>query len=545
MKKHLAFLFIVLVSCSVFLFSSPVKEPGNDVEKEDKISRLVIGTTSKIEKAERGEYAFDMLASATSELPLVWLDTNGAYHPLLADYETEDGKTWVFTLKDGLAWSDGEPVTAEDILFTFQYEDSNGSAYLVSQTDSNGKVTAAKYSSATVSEDNRSITLVLPSPNVRMLGDMTSFRIMPKHIYKGNENPTTEDNRVGCGPYTFSSFSPSSGTIVFKANGNYPEEVKVEEIVYRLFGNEDTMYLSLENGDIDMVWNYSMGTPSTYQDYLASSSKVSLIAVPATNLPAVLAFNNSKGPFEDENLRKAVSYALDYDVFKTYFGSDASLVPNRGVVPTTTVGYKETEKLAKDEEKANFYMEEAGYKKNADGVYVDENGKQMSFTLTVNGSKVTHVSYAEIVKNQLDAFGILVNIEALDSASYNAKTSVKFSEGNITMEAAIYGYTSAGMGMGKGLGTIYVDGTHAVQGGCQVFASEFQEALKVLSSATNLDEYYEGAALVQDYYSNHTPLIALYWDNLVYACSSKYCDITVDATFGLNSVNNWKTIELN
>ena len=92
MKKHLAFLFIVLVSCSVFLFSSPVKESGNDVEKEDKISRLVIGTTSKIEKAERGEYAFDMLASATSELPRVWLDTNGAYHPLLADYETEDGE---------------------------------------------------------------------------------------------------------------------------------------------------------------------------------------------------------------------------------------------------------------------------------------------------------------------------------------------------------------------------------------------------------------------------------------------------------------------
>lgn len=540
-NKKLFFFLVVLLSCAISLFASPVKEEADTSLYE--VSRLTIGTTSKIEKAERGEYAFDMLSSATSALPLVWLDTNGAYHPLLTDFSTEDGITWVLTLKDGLYWSDGEPVTAEDILFSFQYEDSQGSAYLIDQVDSNGKVTAKKYVSCTVSEDNRSVTLVLPSANVRMLGDMTSFRILPKHIYENNENPSVEDNRIGCGPYTFSSFSPESGTIVFKANGNYPESVNVEEIVYRLFGNEDTMYLALENGDIDMVWNYSMGTPATYQDFLKESSNVSLIAVPATNVPAVFAFNNAKGPFADENLRKAVSYALDYEVFKAYFGSDASVVPNRGFAPTTTVGYKETEKLSYDTEKADFYMQAAGYTKNEKSVYVDGEGNEMSFTLTVNASKTTHVGYAELIKNQLEAFGITVNIETLDSASYNAKTSMKFSNGNVTMEAAIYGYTSAGMGMGNGLGSIYVDGTHSVQGGCQVLDSDFQSILKSLSSASNLDEYYEAAGMLQEYYAEHTPLLALYWDNLVYACSSKLYDITVDSTFGLNNVNNWMTIK--
>ncbi|HOR80266.1 MAG: ABC transporter substrate-binding protein [Sphaerochaeta sp.] len=542
MKHRLSVLVIILLSSALMLFARPVKESPAGESSSFAVERITVGTTAKIEKAERGEYAFDMLASAVTELPLVYQDTSGSYHPLLVDFATEDGVSWTFTLKDGLKWSDGVAVTAEDILFTFQHEDASGSAYLTDQTDSKGKVTKAKYVSCTVSADNRSITLVLPSANVRMLGDMTSFRILPKHIFENNASPTVADKRIGCGPYTFDSFSAESGTIVFKANADYPETPRVGEIVYRIFGNEDTMYLALQNGDIDIVWNYSMGVPATYQDFLASSPAVSLVAVPATNAPAVLAFNNAKGPFADENLRKAVSYALDYDLFKAYFGSEYASVPNRGFVPPTTVGYKDTEKLGHDIGKADGFMAAAGYRKNALGVYVDSDGEPMSFALTVNSSKQTHLGYAELIKTQLEAFGMQVAIDGLDGASYNAKTSNRFSNNNITTEAAIYGYTSAGMGMMNGLGSIYVDGTHAVQGGCQVFDPEFQAVIARLASSRNLEEYYVAAGALQDFYAAHTPLIALYWDNLIYAYSSGLGNLTVDAVFGLNNVNNWMTI---
>ena len=68
-----------------------------------------------------------------------------------------------------------------------------------------------------------------------------------------------------------------------------------------------------------------------------------------------------------------------------------------------------------------------------------------NFTLTCNAGKESHVGYAELVKTQLEQFGIPVVLETLDADSYNAKTSNKFSENNITMEAAIYGYTAAGI----------------------------------------------------------------------------------------------------
>ena len=507
------------------------------------IDTLTVGTTAAIETAVFGEYNFDMLASGVSELPLVYQDTKGEYHPLLATYATEDAATWTYTIQDGMTWSDGAPVTAEDILFTLQYDQANGSANFEAQTGEDGKVTEAKYTGYTLSDDKMSISLTLASPNVRELSNMTSFRVMPKHVYEGKDTVTEAEGRITCGPYVLESFNKEAGTITFAVNEYYPQKPNVEKIVYQLFGNEDTMYLALQQGDIDMVWAYSTGVAGTYQDVLSADTNVSLVNVAAANAPAVLAFNNAKGLFSDENLRQAVSYALNYEEFKTYFGSAYAEIPNRGFVPSTTVGYTDTEKLTTDTAKADEYMKAAGYtEKNADGFYVNADGAAAAFTLTVNAAKETHVGYAEMIKTQLEAFGIQVNLDAVDKDAYNAKTSNKFSENNITMEAAIYGYTAAGMGMGNGLGSIYVDGNHAVQGGCQVFDEAFSSILDELKAAKTIEEYYTGAAKLQDYYAAHMPLIALYWDNMMLAYSSALDNVTVDAVFGLNNVNNWFSI---
>lgn len=507
------------------------------------IDTLTVGTTAAIETAVFGEYNFDMLASGVSELPLVYQDTKGEYHPLLATYATEDAATWTYTIQDGMTWSDGAPVTAEDILFTLQYDQANGSANFEAQTGEDGKVTEAKYTGYTLSDDKMSISLTLASPNVRELSNMTSFRVMPKHVYEGKDTVTEAEGRITCGPYVLESFNKEAGTITFAVNEYYPQKPNVEKIVYQLFGNEDTMYLALQQGDIDMVWAYSTGVAGTYQDVLSTDTNVSLVNVAAANAPAVLAFNNAKGMFSDENLRQAVSYALNYEEFKTYFGSAYAEIPNRGFVPSTTVGYTDTEKLTTDTAKADEYMKAAGYtEKNADGFYVNADGAAAAFTLTVNAAKETHVGYAEMIKTQLEAFGIQVNLDAVDKDAYNAKTSNKFSENNITMEAAIYGYTAAGMGMGNGLGSIYVDGNHAVQGGCQVFDEAFSSILDELKAAKTIEEYYTGAAKLQEYYAAHMPLIALYWDNMMLAYSSKLDNVTVDAVFGLNNVNNWFSI---
>lgn len=536
--RYAALAAVILSACS-----SGASASEASTQSGSGIDAITIGTTAAIEKAMQGEYAFDMLASGVSELPLVYQDIQGEYHPLLASYQSEDAQTWTYTVQDGMTWSDGEPVTAKDILFTLQYEQDNGTANFESQTDEEGKVTEAKYSGYSLSDDGRSISLILSSPNVRELSNMTSFRVMPAHIYEGKDAVTEEEGRVTSGPYVLESFNKEAGTITFVRNENYPEKPNVEKIVYQIFGSDDTMVLALQQGDIDMVWNYSAGIPGSYQDVLNADETVTMENVAAANAPAVLAFNNSKGLFADENLRQAVASALDYEAFRSYLGSEFAEIPNRGFVPAVTTGYKETEKLATDLDQAKQHMKAAGYeKKNADGFYLNAEGKPAAFVLTVDAGKENLVSYAEMIKNQLEDFGIQVSLDTVDKDSYNAKTSNKFSDNNVTMEAALYGYTAAGMGMGNGLASIYVDGTHPVQGGCQVYDEEFSSVLKEMKGARSLEEYTEKAGKLQDYYASHLPLVALTWDNMMLAHSADLENMTVDAVFGLNNVNNWFSI---
>lgn len=533
---------IVLLAAAVLGFSQPAKETVES--STGRISNVNVGTTSLIEKAVYGEYGYDMLASGVSEIPLVRQDSTGTFHPLAASFETEDAITWTYTVVEGLTWSDGVPVTASDILFTLRYEDEGGSANLIDQTSSDGKTTPAKYAGYALSEDGMSISLTLKSANVRELTNMTSFRIIPEHLFADGD-VTDEDRLVTCGPYVRTSFDRSSGTIVFERNGYYPGQTNVDRITYKLFGNEDTMYLALMNGDIDMTFIYSSGTGSTYLEVLEGNDSVKVLSAAAANAPCVFAFNNSDPVFSDVNLRKAVSCALDYAVIAEYVGGKSASVANKGFVPEATVGYKETDRLETDLQKAASLMEAAGYSRNAEGRYVSADGTELVITITYRLDKAVQINAAELCKTQLEAFGIGVVLDGLDSASYNAKTSNKFSNGNITFQTAIFGYTAAGMGMMNGLGTIYVDRSHSVQGGCQVDDPAFTSALSRMEEAATIEQYYEGAHQMQDFYQDYVPLIALYWDNMSYAVASRYDGYAIDNVFGVNNVETWAGLRTN
>lgn len=494
---------------------------------------ILIGTTSQIEKAQRDEYAFDVLASGVSEMPLVSKNEKGEYLPLVASYSSDDSKTWTYTIKENLCWSDGEKVTAEDIVYSLEYESTTDKpAFSTSEI-------VGTYESYTYSEDKNSVTLTLTNANVKALDDMTTFRIRPKHIYenKTNEQITESEARITCGPYKLESFNKEAGALIFTINEYYPQKPNFEKITYKLFNNEEIMYSSLLNEELDYVWNYSTGVSSTYQNVLGNSSKVKLDSIAATNCPSMLVFNNKKGLLSDINIRFAISYALDYEQFKEYFGSKYASTPNRSFAPTTLVGYKETETLETNYDKASEYMKKAGYSK--DTKYWKKDGVEAEFKLTVNASKQMHVSYAEFVKTQLENFGIKVNLDTVDATTYNVKTSNKFASeqgATVSMEAAIMGYTAFGM---KNLGDMYIDGNHQTQGGAQVFDDNLTKIRNGLNNAKTLEEYINYAGQLQDFYAKETPAIALYWDSVIVAYSSSLSNVTLDFTFGINNINNW------
>lgn len=526
----LSFLTITLNGCG------DEKENSSFLEKKE-ISQITIGTNSKIEKAIRDEYAYDMLASGVSEMPLISKNTNGEFSSCLANYEVIDSKTYKYTIVDNLTWSDGTIVTANDILFSLKYEETSDN--IVFSKDN----VKGKYASYEITDNNKTIILILETPNIKALEEMTTFRVRPEHIYNNKEKISTEDARVTCGPYKLDKFDKDANILVFTKNEYYPFALNVEKVIYKIFANEDVMYSSLINEDLDFVWNYSMGVDLTYQDVLGNSNNIALESIPMGNAPAMLTFNNKKGLASDKNIRFAISYALDYDAFKKYFGSKYATTPNRSFVPSTLFGYKETEKLTTNREKAQQYMLASNYQKV--DKYYEKDGKIAAFSLTVNSSKTTHIAYAEFVKTQLEDFGIKVDLDIVDKTNYNEKTSHKFAnEGShnykeITMEAAIFGYTAYGM---SNLGGMYINGNHPVQGGAEVYSKTLDDIMEKLDNATTLDDYLQSAHDLQDFYANELPAIALFLDNQTYAHLAKYTNFYLDANFGLNNIKTWSSL---
>ena len=180
MKKKLFALLLVLCLLLTACSAAPAQEsaeptaaPEETAAEEtqpeettapEEDSVFIVGTTAEILTANRSEYNFDVISGTLSQLAPVWLDENGDYQPLLCDYATEDSKTWTLTVREGMTWHDGQPVTAEDIAFTLTFLDAQeGGGY----TD--------RYENIEVA-DERTINLTLPAANPRELANLTVLR---------------------------------------------------------------------------------------------------------------------------------------------------------------------------------------------------------------------------------------------------------------------------------------------------------------------------------------------------------------------------------
>ncbi len=328
---------------------------------------LNVGTTYTFENYGRQNGTYDQMSAALTQQALVCRE-NGEFKGLLADYATSDGKEWTFTVKEGMKWDDGEAVTAQDILYTLNYLDTyEGKNWFKDVTGNNDKTTPKLLENATVSEDGKSITLTYVKANPRALTDFIAVRIMPEHIYTQYEDSLTTEkpveaasdahNRIGCGPYKYSSHDAASASVTFVKNEYYPNQNhNFDKITVRSFNNETALVAALSQGEVDMSYRYSGGLSAEAAKTLKNNGGVNIVPVPAGAV-ATLMFNTSVAPFNNVNFRKAVMYGLNYAKFLELFGSEYAARPQAGFVPPSFAGYYDgTPVLERNVDLAKSYL---------------------------------------------------------------------------------------------------------------------------------------------------------------------------------------------
>ncbi|GCE19279.1 ABC transporter substrate-binding protein [Dictyobacter kobayashii] len=347
---------------------------------------------------------------------------DGSVTKLLAtDYKwSADQKQLTFTTRDNVKWSDGKPFSAADVAFTFNMLKQYPTA------DSKGLWT---YLSSVSAPDANTVVLNFKTPNPPLLwyiGGQTF--IVPQHIFQ-NVDPTKFDNSnpVGTGPFKFARFSPQ--LLTYTKNPTYwqADKIQIDELQYPAVKDNQTLQLKLMKGEID--WG-SFFAPDLDKTYVQKDTAHNHYWMAPTDI-FTLYVNLTKAPFNDVNVRQAISAAIDR--------SQLSKQAESGyVAPASTTGlilpnakdyldpnYQNVQSAA-DISKADQYLQAAGYTKGSDGIYAKA-GKKLSFSIKVVNGWTDWETMASVIKQNLKDAGIDASVDDIqDTAYFDARNNGNF-----------------------------------------------------------------------------------------------------------------------
>ena len=372
---------------------------------------------------------------------------DGTLQPELATGYTvsDDGLTYTFTLREGLTWSDGEPLTAEDFVYSWQRaaDPANGAVYSYLYSIIAGYGTDAGLA-VSASEDGLSFTVELaaPCPYMLDLAAFPAFYPVPQHCVEAAEGYLNEDGSlldpgawateagfVTSGAYTLESWTHDE-SMVYVKNPNYwnAQSVTMERLEFMLSADDATVYAAYRAGDLDFIDTI----PADEMPALLESGDPEFYV--ADNLGTYfLCFNVNSPMFEGmtdaqaANVRKAISMLID----RTWISETVRLTepPANTFVPAAMadgnggifrqnddaytypdaedVGYMS---LTSDVEGAIALLEEAGYTFEG-GVLSAET--PLSFEYLVNPG-TQHEGVAQLIQEDLAVVGIEMTIRSVE-----------------------------------------------------------------------------------------------------------------------------------
>ncbi|MGG0258495.1 ABC transporter substrate-binding protein [Bacillus mycoides] len=402
--------------------SDKAKSPAKAKERKD---TFVVGMPSPggIFLPHFMENGWDGNITQAIFAPLVGLDKEGKPIPILAKKWdiSEDQLTYTFHLKDDLKFSEGSPLTADDVAFTLTllHDPTYSGATDISQTAIKGGQ-AYKEGKATSIEgiqviDPKTITITTEKVNAQTLsligGEVISKAYYGKEYKQGNLEYLKElyGKPMGAGAYKLDKYIPGQ-EVRFVANENYFEgKPKIEHFIYKITKG-DTKLQQFQAGEVD----YDGFTTNAETIEQLKELGFANVNVYTGSSYGYIKMNYKKSYFKDKRVRQAFIYGLERQkVIDTYFQGYASLVN----VPITPVSWAYTEeginKYEYNLEKAKKLLDEAGWKAGSDGIREKDGQKLKVSYFASSASKINDVMIP-VMKEDYKKIGVDFNPEYMD-----------------------------------------------------------------------------------------------------------------------------------
>jgi peptide/nickel transport system substrate-binding protein len=355
--------------------------------------------------------------------PLAFVNSlqNAKTTPWLAtSWQWSNGnRTLTFTIRNGVKWSDGKPMTAADVVYTFDLlQKQKGLDLNAIWSNSGGLLTG-------VAQKGNQVVMTFKSPAVTYfyyIADQVA--IVPQHIWSKIADPVKypDTTPVGTGAFTMSKCTAQN--ITYSANPHYyvPGEPKVKTVNYPAFTTNDTANEYLANGSAQWGGQF---IPSISKFYMSKSSDNHYWFPPLAN---VSLFINLKNPIlSNVAVREAMAYAIDRPRASQIGEYGYEPASNQsGIVTPTFSSWLDTSQAAAygnnyayDPAKAQSILRAAGFTKGPGGI-MQKGSQKLSFTLINNGGFSDWVAAVNTLQADLKAVGIQVTPKDMAAPAYEA-----------------------------------------------------------------------------------------------------------------------------
>ncbi len=314
----------------------------------------------------------------------------------------EDASQFTMVLKEGLTWHDGEPLDADDVVFTMEV-----------LVDESQNVPYASYGfvddTAVVAEkvDDRTVTLTLPTSAAGFLGGLSQVYCIPQHIYEGVENiGDCEQNNtpVGSGPFVFEEYKSGEYFKVSRYDGWY-NEVNLDSITFKIVKDASSANAALASGDLD-------ARLISADDYAAVSEygNVNITSYNSGRVNAMF-MNQLNEALQDVRVRQAIAYALNKsELCQFAYISEDYADPADSIFTPDTLYYTAPDAVYdNDPAKAKELLAEAGQ-------------EGLSLNLMYISTDKTMESESLYIQAMLANVGINVNLLPTDESTFKNKT---------------------------------------------------------------------------------------------------------------------------
>ncbi len=529
--SRIGILIMLIIALSLTGCSTQIAAE-NDVEQENILEELepLVGGTLRLSVTRFNN--FNPLINNNNSLyqlqrliyeGLVAFDENKDIKPALAEawQISADGQSIELTLRRDVTWHDGEPFTAEDVIFTQQLINSNNQM----QGTSIYRTSLQQISDIRAVEENvLRITFNRPFSNGL---EVLTFPILPKHLFQDSNAEKLINGdfpMVGTGMYKVLEYEHMQLLTLARNDGYWGSKPYIDNITVAIVPDREAQLSLFENGEIDAAqplavdWaKYTDGKNEKVYEYISNQYEF-------------LGINFNKPALNDKNLRQAFAYAIDrHTIVKNLYLGHGTVV-DVPIQPISWIFDDENITYGFDSEKAKKLLADYGYEDNGSGVLISPvNSSELKLKLITNKDNLLREKTAYYIQDELQKIGIEIEVVLLEWDEFNQELAA----GNYDLVLA--GWDLADM-------PDFSFAFHSTQPKTTNFISytneEMDSILEDIFKAPSREQKQEAYKLLQNHITEELPYISLFFKNSAVAVRSN-----IKGNFHPQSDNHYNGIE--